>query len=170
MAIRNDFGRRCFVAARCCVWVVAAASLPVAGAEQPRSSDGTVKDRPKDGANPYSQLDNKQLDALFGVFEDLDRDQRRWFLTEVRKRMADKGEGPRIRVGDNHRFGRVVHKIGRTGDASGVARRPGGTSPSTETVVEPTKAYGTGTRSNTLKASDAPVPVSPPEDAQNITE
>ena len=72
-----------------------------------------------DSSNPYSGLDDQQLEALAGTFQDLDLDQRRWFLTEVRKRMNSKGERPRIPVSDRARFGRVIRNAATTAAETG---------------------------------------------------
>lgn len=72
-----------------------------------------------DSSNPYSGLDDEQLEALAGTFQDLDLDQRRWFLTEVRKRMNSKGERPRIPVSDRARFGRVIRNAATTAAETG---------------------------------------------------
>ena len=99
-----------------------------------------------DGVNPYSKLSNEQLGTLAGTFEELDRDQRRWFLTEVRKRMSAKGDRPQIQVDKDDRFGRVVRKVGRANQVSRDTRSRVGSLPSREENAEATKVYGTGVR------------------------
>ena len=128
-------------------------------------AEQTAKD--KVVVNPYSQLSNEQLGTLAGTFEELDRDQRRWFLTEVRKRMSGKGDGPEIQVAKDDRFGRVVPSVDPANEASPDVRKPGGAPSSAIESVERPKVYGTGARSPSAKNPDGPVPVSQPEDPSN---
>lgn len=89
---------------------IAGASLPlaltVAEEAEPEPSD-PAEERDAPASNPYVGLTDEELGALAASFEDLDQDERRWFLTEVRKRMSSRGERPRIPVTDRGRFGRV---------------------------------------------------------------
>lgn len=59
-------------------------------------------------ANPYADFNNEQLAGLADVWQELDRDQRRWFFVEVRKRLVAKGGPPRIPIRSSARFGQVV--------------------------------------------------------------
>ena len=107
------------------------------------------------GVNPYSKLSNEQLGTLAGTFEELDRDQRRWFLTEVRKRMSIKGDRPRIEVDKDDRFGRDA---GRANKASGDLHTPAGRVPVREGKVEETKVYGTGPPTGPGETADGSTP------------
>ena len=115
----------------------------------PRSGSGLDA-----GVNPYSKLSNEQLGTLAGTFEDLDRDQRRWFLTEVRKRMSAKGDAPRIQVDRDDRFGRVVSQAAGADQESRETRNPVETLPVDGESADPTKVYGTGVQSQTEEATD----------------
>ena len=117
-----------------------------------------------DGVNPYSKLSNERLGTLAGRFEDLDRDQRRWFLTEVRKRMSAKGDRPQIQVDKDDRFGRVVRKVGHANQGSRDTRGPVDSSPSPKENVEATKVYGTGIRSQGEETRDGPTSTLQSED------
>ncbi|MYD97558.1 MAG: hypothetical protein F4X98_09255 [Gammaproteobacteria bacterium] len=90
---------------------VAGTSLPLALAAEeevhPEPASEPIEERDAPASNPYAALDDEELGALAASFEDLDQDERRWFLTEVRKRMSSRGERPRIPVTDRGRFGRV---------------------------------------------------------------
>ena len=89
---------------------VAGALLPLALAAEeatPEPASEPADERDVPASNPYSGLTDEELGALAASFEDLDQDERRWFLTEVRKRMSTRGERPRIPVTDRGRFGRV---------------------------------------------------------------
>lgn len=123
-----------------------------------------------DTGNPYSKLSNEQLGTLAGTFEDLDRDQRRWFLTEVRKRMSAKGEGPRIPVDKDDRFGRVVSKVGDPDQEPPRARNPGGASPADEEGADATKGYGTGVPSQAEETEDVSTPKLRSEDPSKPSE
>lgn len=130
----------------------------------------------KDGVNPYSKLSDEQLDSLARSFEDLDRDQRRWLLTEVRKRMSAKGDPPRLQVGKDNRFGRVARKGGRTEQDSPDLLNPRGARPAdeesiaTKETAEPTRVYGTGVRSAADETADGPVAGMPPQDPPHRNE
>lgn len=91
---------------------VAGTSLPLALAEEeeeahPEPASDSTQQRDAAASNPYAGLTDEELGALAASFEHLDQDERRWFLTEVRKRMSTRGERPRIPVTDRGRFGRV---------------------------------------------------------------
>ena len=122
------------------------------------------------GVNPYSTLSNEQLGTLAGTFEDLDRDQRRWFLTEVRKRMSAKGEGPRIEVDQGDRFGRVVNQVGGADQKPRETRIPVRTSPPDEERADATKVYGTGVRPQAEETADVSTPTLRSEDSAKPSE
>ena len=166
MASRYDSRVRHRTIARLCALGVLAWAIPAAGAAEERG-ERRVGNEDKVVANPYSQLSNEQLGTLAGTFEELDRDQRRWFLTEVRKRMSGKGEGPEIQVGKDDRFGRVVPSVNTADGARRNAHKPGGTSPSNTEAVEGPKVYGTGVRSAREKTPDGSVPALQSEDPSN---
>lgn len=117
--------------------------------------------------NPYTAMSDEQMSVLAGTFEDLDHDERRWFLTEVRKRMAAKGERPRIPVAERGRFGRVVRNVGNA-DANGNSEETSNTAADPADETDPgTKVYGTGyersveperdaTTGQSLRAEDPP--------------
>ena len=125
---------------------------------------------PEAGVNPYSKLSNEQLGTLAGTFEDLDRDQRRWFLTEVRKRMSAKGEGPRIQVDQDDRFGRVVRRVRHNDSEPRETQNPVARSPADEESAKPTKVYGTGVQSQGEETADAPTPTRQSEDPSKPSE
>lgn len=79
------------VAAVACLFAVSASS-----AESPASS------------NPYASLTNEQLADVADRWDALNRDERRWFFAEVRRRLvAD--DGPKgIPIRSDVRFGQVV--------------------------------------------------------------
>ena len=101
--------------ARATATAVVAFAMPLPAAEHPAPGEGVDqgvhKELANETRNPYSDLSDEKLGALAGRFEELDLDQRRSFLTEVRKRMTARGERPRIPVGENDRFGRVSRKV-----------------------------------------------------------
>ena len=112
------------------------------------------------GVNPYSKLSSQQLGSLADTFEELDRDQRRWFLTEVRKRMSAKGDAPKIQVDKHDSFGRVVRRVGR---ASRDTPSQIGSTPPRDSRAEPEKVYGTGVRSrHESSPHEAPPHEAPP--------
>lgn len=170
MASRYDSRVRHRTIARLCALGVLAWAIPAAGAAEERG-ERRVGNEDRVVANPYSQLSNEQLGTLAGTFEELDRDQRRWFLTEVRKRMSGKGEGPKIQVGKDDRFGRVVPSADAANDeAPRNAHKPGGASPSNIEAVEGPKVYGTGARSARENTPDGSVPALQSEDPSNTGE
>ena len=122
------------------------------------------------GANPYSKLSNEQLGTLAGTFDDLDRDQRRWFLTEVRKRMSAKGDSPRIQVDQDDRFGRVVSKVAHADQGSPEPLNPVGALPVDEQSTDATKVYGTGLQSQGEEAADVSTPTQKSEDPAKPSE
>lgn len=137
------------------VTVTLAATLSGAAQHPATKPDAPVSSGLDDnGLNPYSKLTNEQLGTLAGTFEDLDRDERRWFLTEVRKRMSAKGNRPKIEVDKDDRFGRAGHKVGRTRQESGDASSTVGALSPPEENVEATKVYGTGVRSQREETAD----------------
>ncbi|MDE0421418.1 MAG: hypothetical protein OXK76_11120 [Gammaproteobacteria bacterium] len=150
---------------RLCALGILAWATSAAAAEQPAKRG--VGNADKVVVNPYSQLSNEQLGTLAGTFEELDRDQRRWFLTEVRKRMSAKGDAPEIQVGRDDRFGRVVPSVDPADEASPQARKPLGASSSDIDAVERPKVYGTGARPPGEKAPDGSMPVVKSEDPSN---
>ena len=159
-------GRRACVVAG----VVLAAVLSWAAEPPAAKPDSGVGSGVDDGVNPYSKLSNEQLGALAGTFEDLDRDQRRWFLTEVRKRMSDKGEGPRIQVDRDDRFGRVVSKVGRTDQGPAQTRNPVGASLPDKDSADAAKVYGTDVQSQAEALRDGSTPVPESEDPAKPSE
>lgn len=110
------------------------------------------------GVNPYSKLSNEQLGALADTFEELGRDQRRWFLTEVRKRMSTKGDRPQIEVDKDDRFGRVGRDAGRANKAPDDLGNPAGRVPLPGKNVESTQVYGTGPQSPPDETTDGSTP------------
>lgn len=152
---------------RTCAVAIAALAAMLSWANEPPATKPDPRVGGLDnGVNPYSKLSNEQLGTLAGTFDDLDRDQRRWFLTEVRKRMSAKGEGPRIEVDQDDRFGRVVSKVGRADREPPEAEV--GALPANEESADATKVYGTGVQSqaeetadvatSTLQSEDPPKP------------
>lgn len=136
------------------VLAVLAAATALLWADEPSSlkGDPVVTAVPKGGVNPYSKLSNEQLGALTRTFEDLDRDQRRWFLTEVRKRMSAKGTRPQIEVGKDDRFGHA----GRNAKVPRGLHDPGA-SPTGDNNDAP-KVYGTGLPSRPKETADGSLP------------
>lgn len=149
-----------FVLAAMSAWGEPPATKPDARVGSGRDAD----------VNPYSKLSDDQLGTLAGTFEDLDRDERRWFLTEVRKRMSGKGEGPRIQVDRDDRFGRVVNKVGNAGREAGEHHNPVGALPPREKSADATKVYGTGVQSQGEETADAPTPTRQSEDPSKPSE
>ena len=124
-----------------------------------------------DAVNPYSKLSDEQLDSLGKTFEDLDRDQRRWFLTEVRKRKSAKGEGPQIQVDRDEGFGRVVSKVAGTDQGPPPqSASPVGASPADEESAAATKVYGTGVQSQGEESKDVSTPALESEDPPEPSE
>ena len=160
MAARTTVHRACAVA------IVLAAMWSWADKPPATKSDPGIGRGVDDGSNPYSKLSNEQLGTLAGTFDDLDRDQRRWFLTEVRKRMSGKGKSPRIQVDQDDRFGRVVSKVSHTHQGSRGTVNAIEASPAGEGSADPAKVYGTGLQSqgeatadvSTLKTEDPSKP------------
>lgn len=156
--------RFCAVATAVLAAVLSWAAEPPATKPDPRVGSGL-----DDGVNPYSKLSNEQLGTLAGTFDDLDRDQRRWFLTEVRKRMSAKGEGPRIQVDRDDRFGRVVNKVGHADQEPSKTRNPAGALPSDEESAD-AKVYGTGLQSQGEETADVSTPTLQSEDPPKPSE
>ena len=149
--------------------VVFAAMLSWATEPPTSKPDARVGSALDKGVNPYSKLSNEQLGTLAATFEDLDRDQRRWFLTEVRKRMSAKGEGPRIQVDREDRFGRVDSKVGGT-DQHAPLRPHNPVGPADEESTDATKVYGTGVQSQAEEPADASTPGLQTEDPSKPSE
>lgn len=149
----------------CGVAVFVLAAVLAWGEPPATKPDSPVDGGPDAGVNPYSKLSNEQLGTLAGTFEDLDRDQRRWFLTEVRKRMSAKGEGPRIQVDQDDRFGRV-------GTNDKVRETPNrvGRLPANEESANATKVYGTGVQSQAEETADVSTPALKSEDPAKPSE
>ena len=155
----------------CGVAILVLAAMLAWGEPPATKPDSRVGGGPAAGVNPYSKLSNEQLGTLAGTFEDLDRDQRRWFLTEVRKRMSAKGKGPRIRVDRDDRFGRVVSEVGGTSEGPPAqARNPAAGSPPSEENAAATKVYGTGVQSPGEESADEPTPALQSEDPSKPSE
>ena len=58
--------------------------------------------------NPYAGISNEELADVADRWDDLNRDERRWFFVEVRKRLIA-GDGARtLPIGASARFGQVV--------------------------------------------------------------
>ena len=157
--------------------VVALSAADEPSSSTPRPGGGSSSDNR--GVNPYSKLSNKQLGALAGTFDDLDRDERRWFLTEVRKRMSGKGEGPQIDVRGDDRFGQVAREVDRSEQRSGVTHNPIETPPAVDKraeategtaateateATEATKVYGTGPQIRPPETADGSTPTLQSED------
>lgn len=79
------------VAAVACLFAVSASS-----AESPASS------------NPYVSLTNEQLAGVADRWDALNRDERRWFFAEVRRRLVADGDRKGIPIRSDARFGQVV--------------------------------------------------------------
>ncbi|MDE0192643.1 MAG: hypothetical protein OXQ90_14930 [Gammaproteobacteria bacterium] len=154
----------------CGVAVFVLAAILAWGESPATTPDSRVGSGPDAGVNPYSKLSNEQLGTLAGTFEDLDRDQRRWFLTEVRKRMSAKGEGPRIQVDQDDRFGRVVRRVRHNDSEPRETQNPVARSPADEESAKPTKVYGTGVQSQGEETADAPTPTRQSEDPSKPSE
>lgn len=112
---------------------------PVALAEETPSDpvQTPAEDSGETGSNPYADLSDEAFGDVAASFEDLDQDERRWFLTEVRKRMSAKGERARIPVDDRDRFGRVR-------EASTLVREVRMEEGDPVTSSSETERYGTG--------------------------
>lgn len=155
----------------CAVAIVMLAATWLCADEQPATKPGPSADRGvDDGVNPYSTLSNEQLGTLAGTFDDLDRDQRRWFLTEVRKRMSAKGERPRIQVDQDDRFGRVVSKVGHAEKGPRETRNPVAAWPADDERADATKVYGTGVQSQGEETADVSTPTTKSEDPSKPSE
>lgn len=145
------------------VTVMFAASVSWADEPSPTKPDSRVGSGLDNvGVNPYAKLSNEQLVTRVGTYGDLDHDQRRWFLTELRKRMSAKGDPPQIRVDKDDRFGRVVRKVGDSDQGSG--ETVVGTSVAGEESAEATKVYGTGLPSQGEETADVSTPTRQSED------
>ena len=164
-AVHSAARRICATATVALGATLSSANEPPATKPDPRASGGLDA-----GVNPYSTLSNEQLGTLAGTFEDLDRDQRRWFLTEVRKRMSAKGEGPRIEVDQGDRFGRVVNQVGGADQKPRETRNPVRTSPPDEERADATKVYGTGVRPQAEETADVSTPTLRSEDSAKPSE
>ena len=166
MAAQTIARRTCAVAMVAVAAVLSWADKPAGAQTDPRVGSG-IDDR----VNPYSKLSNEQLGTLAGTFDDLDRDQRRWFLTEVRKRMSAKGKGPRIEVDQDHRFGRrVVNKDRDADPGPGETRNPVGALRVGDERADATKVYGTGLESQGEETADVPTPALQSEDPSKPSE
>lgn len=153
------------IAHRSCAVAILLAAMWSWADQPPATEPGPGADRGVDnGVNPYSKLSNEQLGALAGTFDDLDRDQRRWFLTEVRKRMSAKGEGPRIQVDQGDPFGRVVSKVAHADQGSREPPNRVGALPADKESTDATKVYGTGLQSQGEETADASTPTQKSED------
>ncbi|MCY3622195.1 MAG: hypothetical protein OXH68_10855 [Gammaproteobacteria bacterium] len=145
------------------VIVMSAASLSWTDEASPTKPDPPVgSSLDNGGVNPYSKLSNEQLVTRVGTYGDLDHDQRRWFLTELRKRMSAKGDAPQIQVDKDDRFGRIVRKV-RDAD-QGSRETAVGTSPAGEESADATKVYGTGLPSQGEETADVATPARQSED------
>ena len=164
-AVHSVARRICATATVALGAILSSANEPPATKPDPRTGGGLDA-----GVNPYSTLSNEQLGTLAGTFEDLDRDQRRWFLTEVRKRMSAKGEGPRIEVDQGDRFGRVVNQVGGADQKPRETRNPVRTSPPDEERADATKVYGTGVRPQAEETADVSTPTLRSEDSAKPSE
>ena len=80
---------------------------PAAGASDRAAAQGA------EGVNPYAQLDDSQWTKVVERWERLDGADRRWFLTEARKRNARIQDRQAIVFRQRARFGNVA-KPGRT--------------------------------------------------------
>ncbi len=169
----NLFGAAQTTASRSCAVAIVVCGAVFSWADKPPAAQpggpGVVGD-PDDRVNPYSKLSNEQLGTLAGTFEDLDRDQRRWFLTEVRKRMSRKGEGPQIEADRNERFGRVVSEVGDADPSPGETRKPGGAAPPGDERADTTKVYGTGLKPEAEETADVSTPALKSEDPAKPSE
>ena len=92
-------------------------------------------------ANPYAGITNEQLADVADRWPTLNRDERRWFFVEVRRRLIA-GDGARtLPIGASARFGQVVRGRDGTrvvdGETMGATER-------TADVGEDPRAYGLG--------------------------
>ena len=114
-------------------------------AAQPNSAEAAVSEAGT--ANPYAELDNEQLAGLADIWQELDRDQRRWFFVEVRNRLVAKGGPPRIPIRSSARFGQVVRnrdgKVVRVEAVRVSERLASGIDTGAATDKDP-RAYGLG--------------------------
>ncbi|MDE0037874.1 MAG: hypothetical protein OXU77_09995 [Gammaproteobacteria bacterium] len=163
-AVQSTARRTCAVAGVVLAAILSWAAEPPAAKSDPRSGSGL-----DGGVNPYSKLSNEQLGTLAGTFENLDRDQRRWFLTEVRKRMSAKGERPRIQVDQDDRFGRVDSQVGDTDQKAPPTHEAVGALADEESADAP-KVYGTGVQSQAEETADVSTPALKSEDPAKPSE
>ena len=99
--------------------VVCAAASPLrstAAAADEIAADETALDA--QNANPYSRLTDQQWTEVVAGWERLDGTERRWFLTEVRKRKAQskrrpqRDRQPSIEHRERARFGNIATTLG----------------------------------------------------------
>ena len=169
----NPTGAAQPTAQRTCAFAGVVLAVVLSWAAEPPTAkpDSRVGSGLDDGVNPYSKLSNEQLGTLAGTFEDLDRDQRRWFLTEVRKRMSAKGERPRIQVDQDDRFGRVDSQVGDTDQkAPPQTHNAVGALAADEAGADAPTVYGTGVVSQGEETADVSAPAPKSEDPANPSE
>jgi len=107
------------------------------------------------GRNPYSKMSDEELGSVAATYEDLDRDERRWFLIEISKRMPTRGERPKIPIQEVGRFGRVIQ------EASGPAREVGGLDNRRPESPGDDSVYGQGLDPRDARRGDARSPSVP---------
>lgn len=76
-------------------------------------------DAPESAANPYAELSNEQLAGVADEWEELSQNQRRWFFSEVRKRLLAK---ERLPIRSRSRFGQAIRRPDAT--AAGAKPKP----------------------------------------------
>ena len=116
---------------------------------QPAPAPGLAAEPDEAASSPYSDVSDEALGVLAASYHELEEDERRWFLTEVRKRMSARGERPRIPVRDRGRFG-DVRKTGAL--VREVGLEEGHSAPATSTEPD---VYGTGPERSTPSGRDS---------------
>ena len=85
------------------------ARQPVApNTSRPNTSRAVAVEPSGSMVNPYTSFSNEQLAGLADAWVELDRDERRWFFVEVRKRLTANGSAPEIPIRSSARFGQIV--------------------------------------------------------------
>ena len=74
----------------------------------PNTSRVVATDASGSTVNPYTAFSNEQLAGLADAWVELDRDERRWFFVEVRKRLTANDSAPEIPIRSSARFGQIV--------------------------------------------------------------
>ena len=74
----------------------------------PNTTRVVATDATRSVVNPYTAFSNEQLAGLADAWVELDRDERRWFFVEVRRRLTADGSAPEIPIRSSVRFGQIV--------------------------------------------------------------